>query len=102
MKAGDYSEEVMNAGIGQELLRDAACVIVISAVFFRTKRKYKKQTYRFILLEAGHVAQNLVLSATDLELGSCTVGSINPKKMGNLIESVDDEKGLYLVAIGHK
>jgi len=39
--------------------------------------KYRERTYRYVLLEAGHVGQNLCLAATGLGLGACTVGAFD-------------------------
>ena len=39
--------------------------------------KYRERAYRYVLLEAGHVGQNLCLAATGLGLGACTVGAFD-------------------------
>ena len=49
--------------LGQPYLIDAAAVIVITAVVERSLWKYEDRGYRYILLEAGHVAQNINLCA---------------------------------------
>jgi len=49
-------------------------VLVLTAVFSRVQTKYLERGYRFALLEAGHISQNLMLTATALGLGSLAVG----------------------------
>lgn len=49
------------------------CVLV-TAVFMRTCFKYGERGYRFVLLEAGHLMQNLCLLAPALHLGLCALG----------------------------
>jgi len=48
--------------------------ILISAVFMRTQYKYGLRGYRFVLLEAGHLMQNLSLVAPALGLGITPIG----------------------------
>jgi SagB-type dehydrogenase family enzyme len=54
-----------------ELGESAAAVIAITGVFWRSRFKYGLRGYRFTLLEAGHLAQNLLLAATALEVAAC-------------------------------
>ena len=52
-----------------------ALAIAITGVFERSVAKYGLRGYRFALLEAGHIGQNLVLSAAALGLPSLVSGS---------------------------
>ena len=49
--------------LGQPYLSDAAAVVVLTAVVERSLWKYEDRGYRYLLLEAGHVAQNVNLCA---------------------------------------
>mgnify|MGYP000559029437 CR=1 FL=1 len=51
-----------------------AAIIFITAIVERSMWKYEDRGYRYILLEAGHVAQNLNLCATAMNLGSLNLG----------------------------
>lgn len=84
-----------------EATRTAAAVIVVSAVFWRSRFKYGLRGYRFVLLEAGHVAQNILLAATALGLGAVPLGGFYDRRIDELI-GVDgvDESTLYLVCVG--
>jgi SagB-type dehydrogenase family enzyme len=46
----------------------------VTALFGRSTFKYGPRGYRFVLLEAGHVAQNINLTASALKLGSLNLG----------------------------
>ncbi len=83
------------------LAETASMAIVITAVFGRTKIKYGERGYRFALLEAGHVVQNLLLMTTALHLGSCPIGGFVDDYINDLVD-VDglDEATLYLVFVG--
>lgn len=85
-----------------EALDGAAAVILISAVFGRSKIKYGERAYRFALIEAGHAMQNLLLAATERGLGTCPVGGFIDDRLHDLI-AVDgvEEAVLYLAILGH-
>ncbi len=51
------------------------CAIVITGQLERSMAKYGPRGYKFALLEAGHIAQNLILAATALDLTSLVSGS---------------------------
>ena len=56
-------------------MRDASLLIIVTAIFERNFRKYGQRGYRDVLIEAGHVGQNLALVSTALGLGWCGVGA---------------------------
>jgi SagB-type dehydrogenase family enzyme len=86
----------------QGVVADAAVVIVISAVFGRAYFKYHERGYRFVLLEAGHVAEHLYLVATALGLGVVALGGFFDDDVNALL-GLDgvEEAAVYMVAIGH-
>ncbi len=53
-------------------------------------------------MDAGHLAQNLALSAVSIGLGSCQIGSIFDDEI-NRIVGVDgtEESAIYLSVVGH-
>jgi SagB-type dehydrogenase family enzyme len=79
----------------------AAAVIVVSAVFWRSRFKYGLRGYRFVLLEAGHVSQNVLLAATSLGLGAVPLGGFYDRRVDELLGvNGVDESALYLICIG--
>ena len=63
----------------QEFFADAAVMVVMAARFARSFWKYRAhpKIYRAILLEAGHISQNIYLSATEFGLGAFITAAIN-------------------------
>jgi SagB-type dehydrogenase family enzyme len=98
LAAGDVREHLL----AQYFLRDASLVIILSAVFARTLKKYGARGYRYILLEAGHVAQNICLTATELGLGSLCVGGFRDHRLNRAL-GLDQrrEAVVYCVGVGH-
>jgi SagB-type dehydrogenase family enzyme len=79
----------------------AAAVIVVSAVFWRSRFKYGLRGYRFTLLEAGHVTQNVLLAATSLGLGAVPLGGFYDRRVDELLGvNGVDESALYLICVG--
>lgn len=58
----------------QPYLGSAAAVLVVAGRFGETTARYGDRGYRYVLFEAGHVAQNVVLAAAALGLGSLNLG----------------------------
>lgn len=101
LRKGNFTREIARAGMGQEMLRMAAVTFVWTAIFERSKWKYRQRAYRYIYLDAGHIAQNLALTATSIGLGSCQIGAIYDDEV-NLIIGVDgiEESVLYMSTVG--
>lgn len=69
----------MTAVAGQEYFADAPVMLVMAARFARSMWKYRNhpKIYRAILLEMGHISQNLYLTATEMNLGAFITAAIN-------------------------
>jgi len=100
--SGDIRGDLTRAALFQEFCSEAAAVFVWTAVFQRAKWKYRQRAYRYVYLDAGHIAQNLALAAVGLGLGSCQVAAFFDDEMNTLL-GVDGEKEsiLYMSAVGH-
>ncbi len=57
-----------------EFVENASLIIFLTAVFWRTQNKYQQRGYRFILIEAGHIGQNIHLISEALNLKCCALG----------------------------
>jgi SagB-type dehydrogenase family enzyme len=81
---------------------DNACACIVMVGFMqRAKFKYGERAYRFVLLEAGHIAQNVLLAAQAEGLGAVPVGGFLDDPLNESI-GLDgcDEVVLYLVLLG--
>jgi nitroreductase len=54
-----------------------------------------------VTLEAGHVAQNVLLEAVSLGLGAVPVGAFDDAEVRRVLELAADEAPLYLIPVGH-
>jgi len=88
--------------LGQPYLVQAAAIVVITAVVERSLWKYDDRGYRYIVLEAGHVAQNINLCAAGLGLASLNLGGFFDEDVTALLKlDPDREIVLYGIALGH-
>jgi SagB-type dehydrogenase family enzyme len=101
LREGDLRAQIVTHGLAQAFLGQAGVVLVFTAVFQRLRWKYQERAYRYALLEAGHLGQNLYLSATSMGMGACAVGAFRDDGLNALL-GVDGkrEAALYLLAGG--
>lgn len=96
-------EKDLHRIVVQEELLPAGMMIFITAQFERTLFKYKDRGYRFVLLDAGHLAQNINLVATALGLGCVNIGGYYDREADELL-SLDGltQSTIYMTAVGVK
>ncbi len=102
LRLGNIGEELAHAALGQDIIAHAAVAFVWTAIFERSKWKYRQRAYRYIYLDAGHIGQNLATSATGIGLGSCQIGAFYDDEV-NFILGIDGtkESAIYLSATGN-
>ena len=96
----DVREPVAVAALGQSALLEAPAVFVITAVFERTAGKYGERAERYVLLEAGHCAQNILLQAVALGLGAVPIGAFHDAEVASTLGLRTDHEPLYLIPVG--
>ncbi len=101
--AGDFRTRLLGAtNLRSEIERASFCV-ALSVVLPRSSFKYGQRAYRFALLEAGHIAQNVLVAAEGLGLGALPVGGFFDDEL-NAMLSLDgcQEFVVYLLLVGHR
>ena len=103
LKGKAEADALHSALLTAPFIVNANLVFFLAAVFKRTQKKYGPRGYRYILLEAGHVAQNICLLAAEQGLGSLCMGGFLDSKLNHLLGlSGDQEAVVYSIAVGHK
>jgi len=101
LRSENLRTQMMLAGLGQEMLAEAQVCLVLSAIFQRTRWRYHERTYRYVLLEAGHIGQNIYLAATSMGLGVCAVGAFLDDELNKLLGlNGENEAAIYLFSVG--
>ncbi len=97
---GDIRQRLAGAAMNQQWLRSAPLLMVIAAMPDRTAARYGRRAERYVDMEAGHAAQNLLLEATALGLGATPVGAFDDAEVTRLLHLRAGEIPLYLIPVG--
>lgn len=102
LQKGDFRPKIAQAALDQDMAFSANAVFVWTALFARAKWKYEQRAYRYVYLDAGHIAQNLALSAVGLGLGTCQIAALYDEEVNSLL-GIDgkEESVLYMSVVGH-
>ena len=100
LHAGDRRDRLARAALGQSWVADSAAVLIITAVYERTTRKYGERGKRYVHIEIGHAAQNVLLQAASLGLGAAVVGAFDDAAVANLLDLPVPEQPFYLLPVG--
>jgi SagB-type dehydrogenase family enzyme len=102
LQQGDFRLEIAQAALDQDMAYAANVVFVWTALFARAKWKYEQRAYRYVYLDAGHIAQNLALAAVGLNLGTCQIAALYDEEVNALLQ-IDGKKEsvLYMSVVGH-
>jgi len=97
---GDKRTDLCNAALGQTPVKNAAAVIVMSAVYERTTTKYGDRGIRYVHIETGHAAQNVLLQSVSLHLGAVVIGAFHDDAVKKVLNIPDREEPLYIMPVG--
>ncbi len=97
---GDKRIELCDAALGQTSVRNAAAVIVFSAVYERTTVKYGDRGVQYVHMETGHAAQNVFLQTVPLNLGTVVIGAFHDDAVKKVLKMSDREQPLYIMPVG--
>lgn len=101
LKAGYFARQAVQAALDQEMVALAPVTFIWTAVFDRSKWKYRQRAYRYIYLDAGHIAGQLAVVATGLELGSCQIAALYDDEVNALLEiDGETESVVYMSVVG--
>lgn len=101
LRAADLRAAAAAAALDQDIAGSADVLFVWSAVWRRSTWKYGQRAYRYVPLDAGHIAQNVALAAVALGLGSCQIAAFYDDEADTLV-GLDgkDESVVYMTAVG--
>ncbi|MEN2985135.1 MAG: SagB/ThcOx family dehydrogenase [Thermodesulfovibrionaceae bacterium] len=102
IKDGDLRGLLSEASLWQPWVRNAPVSFVITAVYEITTRKYGERGVRYVHIEVGHVAQNMLLQAVALDLGAVPVGAFYDSEVRKILGVGDKEQPLYIIPVGKK
>jgi SagB-type dehydrogenase family enzyme len=98
--SSDTRAELQAAALDQACIGTAPCCMVIALDLLRTASKYGRRAERYGLLEAGHIAQNVLLQAIALGLAGVPVGAFEDRKVAALLHLPNSLEPVYLLPLG--
>ena len=97
----DRRRLLYRAAFEQQPILEAPLVVVMAAVYRRTTRKYgPERGARYVQIEAGHAAQNLLLQAAVEGLAAVPIGAFSDSQVRDVLGLSSEQQPVYLIAIG--
>jgi len=93
--------QLVAATVSHDAVRAAPAALVITALAGRTARKYGGDAGRYVAMEAGHAAQNVLLQAIALRLGAVPLGALDHDAVAGALGLADGETAYYVIPVGH-
>ncbi len=91
------------ACLGQDFVASAAASFFLTALPARMEWRYDRAAHKVIAIDAGHVVQNIYLSATALGAGACAIAAYDQNACDRLLGvDGDQEFTVYIAAAGKK
>jgi SagB-type dehydrogenase family enzyme len=97
----DISAEMARKALNQDFIHAAPLNIIICADYTRTCNRYGERGKRYVHMEVGHCAQNILLEAEALGLVSVPIGAFRDTELKNLMNLSDNLDVLYILPIGY-
>jgi len=101
--AADTADMITEGCLGQPIVKTCAATFIWAAVPYRVTWRYGERGYRYMLLDAGHICQNLYLAAESIGGGVCAVGAFSDDDINRLLNLDGEEQFvIYGATVGKK
>jgi SagB-type dehydrogenase family enzyme len=96
-----FADKAVSAAYNQNMVKKSAVTFIWVAVPYRMTWRYGERGYRYLLLDAGHVCQNLYLAAENISSGVCAIAAYHDKMFNELLGLDGEEQFvIYLATLG--
>ena len=97
----DYETKISDLLVGQKWAIHAPVILFVSCIPYRAEWRYHDIAHRVMLIDLGHVGQNLMLSATSCGLGSCCLAAYDQTLCDEVFSfNGIDEYTVYVLTLG--
>ena len=95
--------EISNACLRQKIVLNSAITFIWAADAIRMTWRYGERGYRYLHLDAGHICQNLYLSAQVIGCGACAIAAFDDELLNSAV-GIDGEKqfAVYVATVGKR
>jgi SagB-type dehydrogenase family enzyme len=98
----DLSKKIAAAAFNQDWVAAAPVIVVITGDYSRTAKKYGERAPRYVHIEAGHAAENILLEAQSLGLAAGIVGAFNDAELSRLLNLPPSLSPLLILPVGRE
>ena len=98
--SGDLRKRLAKGALGQDAVENAPVVFVIACVYRRICGRYGERGIRYAYMEAGHIAQNILLEGVSLGIQGVPIGAFREEDVKHSIRLPDDHDPLYIIPVG--
>lgn len=94
-------DKINEASLGQSFITTGSVVFFWTVVPYRAEWRYHILAHKMILIDVGHVCQNLYLAAESIGAGTCGIGAYDQREIDNVL-GVDgkEELTVYFAPVG--
>ncbi len=102
-QSADLADRVWMASHNQNHVRNCPVSFWWEANVMRTIWRYRTRGYRYIMMDVGHICQNLYLVAEALGCGICPIGSFSDAELNQIFGSDgEDRMVIYGATVGKR
>jgi len=97
----DVRNTLAVAASGSESVASAGCNIIVAGDVRKLTDRFKDDARKYLRLEAGHIAQNILLQAVCLDLGAVPVGGFDTSQVRKVCRLRRTLEPLYIICVGY-
>lgn len=97
----DLRERLAAAAPDSDVVANAPCSIIVVGSARKAAAKHGNKAERFMLLEAGHIAQNIHLQAVSLDLASVSVDTFDTKQVRKICKLPTGIEPIHIICVGY-
>ena len=98
----DQRLAIAKASYNQSWMYKAPVILMITAEYEKSMKKYGERGVGYSKIEAGHVGQNIFLQAEALGLGAGIIGSFHDYEIMNILKVWGKPQPLLAMPVGYK
>lgn len=102
VKNPEIKKRVVEAALGQDFISEAPVVIVSCADLQRSASRYGNRGRELYTIQDATIAsQNILLTATEMGLGTCWVGAFNEEAVSQVLELPRNLRPIVILPVGY-
>lgn len=94
----DFMDLAARSVCGQKWAQKANVIFYFSTVMYRGEWRYGFNAHRVMLIDAGHVAENLYLACSALGLGTCAIAALDTDTASGMFGLDGEEEEIFYCA----